>query len=394
MKITAVETIFRGDGSSPLTFVRLHTAAGVIGLGETYYTPRSVTAYVHEVIAPRILGTEFPTQGLPWDELYQASSRRGAGGVDMRALSAVDVAAWDLRGKLLGAPVYELLGGRQEPFGSLVYNTCAGGRYSSAAKVGTGTSDVKDDLWRALNEPGQLAAELLAEGYSGMKVWPFDAYAAHDAGRRIAPDDLCAGVSVLEQIRQSVGLDMDVMLEGHGMWQPAAAERILRAVRHVQILWAEDITLANNPAALRRLADRTGAPLSVSEYLLDRWQYRSVLESGAVSYLHLDPSWCGGITESQRIVSVASAFDVVCAIHDCTGPLNLLAGLHLGAANVNVGYQEVLRSFLDEVYPTMVDTEWNLAGGRLRPPATPGLGAELTEDFLTLPDLVIERSVP
>jgi L-alanine-DL-glutamate epimerase-like enolase superfamily enzyme len=187
---------------------------------------------------------------------------------------------------------------------------------------------------------------------------------------------------------------MDVMLEGHGMWQPAAAERILRAVRHVRILWAEDITLANNPGALRRLADRTGAPLSVSEYLLDRWQYRSVLESGAVSYLHLDPSWCGGITESQRIVSVASAFDVVCAIHDCTGPLNLLAGLHLGAANVNVGYQEVLRSFLGEVYPTMVDTEWRLVGGRLRPPATPGLGAELTEEFLASPDLVIERSVP
>src|SRR5690606_30388537 len=109
-------------------------------------------------------------------------------------------------------------------------------------------------------------------------------------------------------------------------------------------------------------------------------------------YLHLDPSWCGGITESQKILAVASSFGVVSSMHDCTGPINLLAGLHLAAANESVGYQEVLRSYLSDVYPTMVDTEWVRGGGRMAAPGAPGRGATLTEQYLSQPDLVRRTS--
>jgi len=394
MKISKIETVSCPTGATPaLSFVRVHTDEGVSGLGETYYTPESVAAYVHEVIAPHVLGLDPLANGSTWDNVYEQSARRGPGGTDMRALSAVDLALWDLRGKLLGVPVYVLLGGSDKPDGVRVYNTCAGSNYASATSVGTGRSQERDDLWRAINAPAELAAELRTQGFAGMKIWPFDAAAAEDQGRRIAPTALRAGIEVLEAIRAEVGDKLDLMIEGHGQWQLAAATTILRAIEPMNVRWAEDMILAHDPQTLTLLRQRTLVPLAVSEYLMGRWQYRQILQSGAVDYLHLDPSWCGGISESQRILSVASSFGVVCAMHDCTGPVNLLAGLHLAAANRIVGYQEVLRAFLNDVYPTMVDTQWTLEGGRLRAPNSPGLGAALSDEYLAREDLIVRASV-
>jgi L-alanine-DL-glutamate epimerase-like enolase superfamily enzyme len=393
MSIESVETISDPTGPSPaLTFVRVTDSSGVVGLGETYYTPRSVAAYVHEILAPTLLGRSALDDGDEfWMQSYLASARRVVGGVDLRSLSAIDLALWDLRGRMLGAPVYQLLGGRRST-GVTVYNTCAGAHYASAVTVGRGASSETDDLWRAVNRPGELAAELLAAGYTGMKLWPFDAYADVDDGRSIRPADLRAGRAVLAAIRDAVGDEMQIMLEGHGRWHAEPAVQILRAVEDLDIRWAEDIVPAHDLDVLRRIADRTSVPLAASEYLAGRWEYRRLLESGAVGYLHLDPSWCGGISEARHILALATARGVVASMHDCTGPMNLLAGLHLAAADPIVGYQEVLRSFLDEVYPSMVDLRLAPVGGRLAPPDRPGLGAELTADFLSRPGLVRETT--
>jgi L-alanine-DL-glutamate epimerase-like enolase superfamily enzyme len=268
-----------------------------------------------------------------------------------------------------------------------VYNTCGGRTYSRGNVVGTGQADEHDDLWLARNAPGELAEQLLGDGFAGMKVWPFDAAARLDDGRRIDPAALREGLAVLAGVREAVGGEIELMLEGHGQWHVSAARTLLRAAAEYDPYWAEDFVLAHDPNALRALAESTTIPLAVSEYLMGRWQYRQVLSDGSVGYLHIDPSWCGGISESQRILATASAFDVVCSMHDCTGPINLLAGMHLAAANSIVGYQEVVRSFLAEVYPTMVDTEWVRTDGRILLSDRPGLGAELTDEYLLQPDL-------
>jgi L-alanine-DL-glutamate epimerase-like enolase superfamily enzyme len=197
---------------------------------------------------------------------------------------------------------------------------------------------------------------------------------------------------VLSAIRDAVGDRIEVMLEGHGQWQVAAATRILRAAEQFDVFWAEDMTLAHDPRALGTLAAATRIPLAASEYLMGRWQFRQVLETSAIGYVHLDPSWCGGITEAQRILAIASSFGVVSCMHDCTGPMNLLAGLHLASANDTVGYQEVLRAFLTDVYPSMVDTEWVRRDGRLLPPNRPGLGADLTGQYLAQEGLLCRAS--
>jgi L-alanine-DL-glutamate epimerase-like enolase superfamily enzyme len=364
-----------------LTFVRLYTADGAEGLGETFYTPQSVSAYVHEVLAPLVLGQDVTVGGWDWEDLYGRSARRIPGGVDMRALSAVDLAVWDLRGRVLGRPVSDLLGAVPTD-GALVYNTCAGAKYASATSVSRGQAAGHDDLWMAQNDPGTLAAELVEEGFTGMKLWPFDAAARSNRGARISTGELAAGVAILSRIREAVGGDLEIMLEGHGLWQPSAAERILNAISHLDITWAEDMVLAHDPGALSRLAGRTPVPLAASEYVGGRWAYRQLLENRAIGFLHLDPSWCGGISEAQQILALSSAFGVTASMHDCTGPINLLAGVHLARANPIVGYQEVLRAFLTEVYPALVDTTWTIENGRMRPPDRPGIGAQLTPDFV------------
>jgi len=393
MRIVSLETLYSPTGPTPaLSFLRVHTDEGVVGLGETYYTPATVSAYVHEVLAPQLLGRDALSATALWDDLYAQGARRGAGGSDLRALSALDLALWDLKGKALGVPVHTLLGGATGSGGVRVYNTCAGSTYSSGVTVGRGTWDSQDDLWMARNQPGELAVQLVEQGFVGMKLWPFDPYADEDRGARISPEGLRAGVGVIEQIRAAVGDRIEVMLEGHGLWQIPAASRILNAVADLDVTWAEDMVLAHDPSALARLSRTTPVPLAASEYLMGRWEYRQVLEAQSVAYLHLDPSWCGGISESQRILALASAFGVTSSMHDCTGPMNLLAGLHLSAAHDSVGYQEVLRAFLADVYPAMVDTEWDWADSRLEPPARPGLGAELTGEFLGRSDLVRQVS--
>lgn len=382
MKITRVETLIHPDGPIPaLTFVRLLTDDGLVGLGETFYTPLSVVAYVHEVLAPLLLGADVTADGWDWDDVYGRSARRVPGGVDLRAQSAVDLAVWDLRGKALGRPVSDLLGVAQAG-GVKVYNTSAGLRYATATAVSRGLSDIGDDLWLAENDPGALAISLLSEGFVGMKLWPFDAAAMIDRGSRIDPVGLAKGVSTLTKIREAVGDSIELMVEGHGLWQVPAAARILGEIEHLDITWAEDMVLAHDPDSLAALAKRTSIALGASEYVGGRWSYRQLLQAGGVGYLHLDPSWCGGISEAQKILALASSYGVTASMHDCTGPINLLAGLHLARTNSIVGYQEVLRAFLNEVYPTVVDTEWTLIDGRLCTPDRPGLGAELTPNFI------------
>lgn len=392
MTIERIETLHDPDaGAATLTFVQIHDSSGAVGLGETYYTPRAVAAYIHEVIAPALIGTDPLHDGTFWEREYVAAARRGVGGTDLRALSAIDLAMWDLRGKLLGVPVYQVLGGAGE-VPTRVYNTCAGSTYATGSVVGRGPYADRDDLWRALNASGDLAVELMEQGFTGMKLWPFDQFADADSGRSITGADLAAGRRVLEDIRSAVGSGLEIMLEGHGKWQLAPAIQILRAIEDLDVRWAEDMVLAHDPSVLSRLQRASRVPVAASEYLMGRWEFKRLFEADGVGYVHVDPSWCGGISEARNILALASSYGVVASMHDCTGPMNLLAGLHLAAAHSIVGYQEVLRAFLNDVYPRMVDLEFEVVDGRMAPPQRPGLGAALTTDFLSSATVIREST--
>jgi L-alanine-DL-glutamate epimerase-like enolase superfamily enzyme len=395
MRITRIETVHGGPMPN-LVFVRIHTDDGLIGHGETYYTPRAVAAFVHEMAAPLLLGRDALAIEESWQLLYRTCAKFGATGLEMRAISALDVALWDILGQAAGMPVHRLLGGPAQPRVP-VYNTCGGpsygtGRisrpgYGSAAPVGR-----FDDLHLARTDAGALAADLLSEGVRAMKIWPFDEIAQRTGGRVISAAELEEGLRPVRLIREAVGDAIDVMIEGHGFWSLTAATRIAHAAEEYGPAWLEDIVLADDVEVLAELKRSTPIPLAVSEYLMTRHRYRPFLERRAVDYVMIDPTWAGGITETRKIASLADAHGRLVTMHDCTGPFTLLAGVHLAANAPNAAYQETVRAFIRVVYPELVDALPEIEDGHVLPPATPGIGAALRPDYLARADVSIQTS--
>ena len=359
--IRSIETISMDAdaevGLPGLVFVNITTDDGLVGHGESYYVPGAVEAFIHDFAARLLIGADEGDIERHWRKMYDLSARFGARGAEMRAISAIDLALWDLAGKRTGQPVYRLLGGAVRDR-IPVYNTCGGPSYGRGRLPGHGRTNgdaEMEDLKGFLERPGELAQELLEYGHRAMKIWPFDRIAQEKGGQLISAADLADGVATFEAIRDAVGDQIDIMVEGHGFWSLPASIKIARALEPYAPAWLEDFLLAHRPAALRRLREATTIPLSVSEYLMTRWEYLPVLEEEAADLIMVDPTWAGGISESHKIASMVDTFGLPVTMHDCTGPFTMFAGMHLVANAANGMYQETVRAYLHHVYPEWVD---------------------------------------
>ena len=167
----------------------------------------------------------------------------------------------------------------------------------------------------------------------------------------------------LREIRDKVGMDLDVFVDGHAHFQLPAALRIAEALREVAPLWLEDVIKMDNLDTVADFRRQSRMPISVSEMLLSRADYNSVLMRQAADYVMIDPTWVGGISETTRISHLAQTYNVPVSMHDCTGPLTLFAGLHVGAAVANCCYQETVRAQIQTVYRELIDVEVEINGG-------------------------------
>jgi L-alanine-DL-glutamate epimerase-like enolase superfamily enzyme len=389
MRLTRIETIHLAEHAT-LLFVRLHTDEGLIGHGETKYAPEALHGFIHQYAAPLLLGKNPLQIDRHWRTLYENTARCGAKGVELRALSALDVALWDLLGQAAGMPVYQLLGGASHDRVP-VYNTCAGPVYARTLDraVGIGQAGVYEDLDAFMTRADELAEDLLAEGIRGMKIWPFDPYAASTRGQRIGLDDLDRGLEPFRRIRRAVGDRMEIMLEGHGLWSLPAATRIAQAVEEFSPLWVEDLMRPESLTALAELRGRTRLPLLVSEMLMTRYEYVPALAQGVADIVMVDPAWSGGISEARKVAQLAEAHNRPVTFHDCAGPINLFAGLHLAFNAPNTIYQETVRAFIRTFYPELVTTNVEIENGYALPPAGSGLGTALLPDVLRRPDATV-----
>jgi L-alanine-DL-glutamate epimerase-like enolase superfamily enzyme len=393
MKLTRIETIHLGaDSAMPaLLLVRLHTDEGLVGEGETYYTPEATRAIIHELAAPVLLGGDPLAIEGHWRSIYEMCSRFGARGTEMRALSALDVALWDILGQAAGLPVYQVLGGASRDR-IKTYNTCAGPLYGRTTRPGSWVTDLAgtlDDLQAFQTHADELARDLLSEGIKGMKIWPFDVFAQQKGGLAIEYRDLDAGLEPVRKIRDAVGYEMDIMIEAHGYWSLPAAVKIARALEEHEPAWVEDLIRADDPTALASLCRETSIPVLASEYLMTRWDYRQVLDARAADILMIDPIWCGGITEARKIASMADTYNVPVTMHDCTGPLSLYAGLHLTINAPNALYQETVRAYLRTFYRDLVTDLPEIVDGHILAPTAPGLGTRLQPDIGARPGATV-----
>jgi L-alanine-DL-glutamate epimerase-like enolase superfamily enzyme len=385
VKIQKIETIRIAEHAN-ICWVEVHTDAGVTGLGETFFGAEAVEAYIHETAAPLLIGRD----PLEIDAISRALTGYlgfASSGVEMRGNSAIDIALWDIFGKVSNQPIAQLLGGfsRRE---IRTYNTCAGTGYMQEGGqtvanygLGGGARTQYADLEAFLNRADDLAEELLSEGITAMKIWPFDVAAEKSRGQYISAADLKAALSPFEKIRKRVGDKMDVMVEFHSMWQLTPAIQIARALAPYNTFWHEDPIRMDSLGDLKRYSEASMAPVCASETLATRWRFRDLLTADAAGIVMLDLSWCGGLTEAKAIASMAEAWHLPVAPHDCTGPVVLCASTHLSLNAPNALVQESVRAFHRTWYGDLVTQLPPISNGKITVPPGAGLGMELNPEL-------------
>lgn len=382
MKITAIESL-QWAAYPRLLVVRVHTDSGITGLGETVDKIPGTKGALHGTIAPLMLGQDALDIEGNWRFVFDNIMYHGYAGAELRALSAVEVALWDILGKHYKAPLYHLLGGRirdRIP----TYNTCIG--FSGVADYAQWSQNDGRDA-------GKLATSLLMDGIHAMKIWPFDRFSERTWGQHIAHSELEQGLGAVRAIREAVGNAMDIGIECHFRWNRVSIERIARALEPYDILFMEDILPATNVDEIGETARRINIPVIGSELLMTRWQLREWLEKHTSQIIMTDPVWNGGIAETRKIANMAEAFGVPLVLHNVAGPICHAACMHLGAHIPNLYFVESVRAFYKTYFGVLSDyTPLPNPDSTFNLPEGPGLGVNLKDDLLKRDDLTREIS--
>jgi galactonate dehydratase len=296
-----------------------------------------------------------------------------------------------------GLPIYRLLGGAfRERI--KIYNTCAGPLYARGTLVLPRPDTVRrtdhqyEDLVAFTEDAGTLAKSLLAEGIKAMKIWPFDPYAQDTNGTHISLVDLDKGLEPVKKIRDAVGNEIEIMMEGHGYWSLPAAVRIAKALEPYQPFWLEDFMKPDSPQTLAQLRRETEIPICGSELALTRYAVRDLIEHEAVDIVMTDVTWTGGIAESRKIASHAETYNLPFVAHDCKGPGTLLASIHLSVHCPNALIQESVRAYYHGFYKELTTDQPRIEDGYAYPPDKPGIGTELRPEILERSDCTIRET--
>ncbi|MDE2950728.1 MAG: mandelate racemase/muconate lactonizing enzyme family protein [Chloroflexota bacterium] len=373
MKITRVESL-QWKAYPRLMTVRVHTDGGIVGLGETVDKIPGAKAALHGTIAPLVLGQDpLDIEGL-WRFVMDNIMYHGYAGAETRALSAFELALWDIMGKHYDAPLYHLLGGKTRDE-IPTYNTCLS------------FGDIRDyQAWH--EDAGALARSLLADEVYAMKIWPFDQFSERSFGQRISAAEIEKGLTPVRQIRDTVGDRMEIGIECHFRWNRVSMERIARALEPFDILFLEDALPAVYPDEIKALSERTAIPIVGSELLMTRWQLREWLEKHVSQIVMTDVVWNGGVAETRKIASLAETFGVPLVLHNVAGAICHAACMHLAAHIPNLFYVESVRAFYKGYFPALTNLTATVRDGCLNIPQGPGLGLQLLDSALERDDLL------
>ena len=397
MKILAIETLRTAEFGN-LIWVRIHTDAGMIGLGETFYGAGAVESHIHDTLAGRLLGLNPLHIEAIHRDMLNLPMAQSSTGVEYRAASALDIALWDIFGKVCGQPVHQMLGGlcrsRQR-----IYNTCAGYGYVRSTNIKpvstwnfAEAAGPYEDLNGSMTRADAVAESLLESGISAMKIWPFDPAAMENDGMSITLDQLKAALEPFEKIRRAVGDKMEIMVEFHSLWNLPMAKKLAQALEPYNPTWFEDPIRMNSPQALAEYARSTKVWVTASETLGSRFPYKDMLDRDAMHVVMADLCWTGGLTEGRKIAAMADTYHRPFAPHDCIGPVGFAAAVHASFSQPNTLIQESVRAFYSGWYKELVTVVPIIEDGYVYPMEGPGLGVELLPAVFERPDLTVRRS--
>ncbi len=354
LKVTEVIPHVLFAGRTNLVFVEVRTDAGITGLGEASLEGKTeaVVGAINDV-AEYLVGQDPTRIEHHWQTIYRHSFWRG-GVVIGSAISGIEQALWDILGKALGVPVYDLLGGRVRDRVRLYANGPRGG---------------------SIEEIAESCVRIVEAGWGALKLVPFQAVPGV-AGRR----ELNEARRQMQLIRDAVGWDVDVLIDCHGRLSPTSAVQMAEALDEFDIFFFEEPVLPEDPRALAEVAAAITIPVATGERLFTKWGFRDVLALGAADVLQPDLAHCGGIWEGRKIAAAAEVSYVGIAPHNPYSWLLTMTSVQLDFATPNFLIQEFLIDHPPEVESLFAKRfEW-LPGGWVEPPTLPGLGVELDWD--------------
>ncbi|MBE2213481.1 MAG: galactonate dehydratase [Opitutaceae bacterium] len=354
MKISAIKTFICHAYRTNWVFVKVLTDEGLHGVGEATleYREQTVAQAVRE-LERTLVGRDPGNIEAIWHQTYRDAYWRG-GPVLMSALSGVEMALWDIKGKALGVPVYQLLGGKVRD----AIPCYANGWFSPA---------------RTPEEFAEKARQAVAAGFRGLKWDPFgSAYLEIDK----AP--LRDALRCIEAVVTAVGPEVNVLIEGHGRFNVPTAIRVARALEDYDIHWFEEPVPPDNLEALVDVKQRSRVPIAAGERLYSRWDYQRFFALRCADYAQPDVSHVGGIMEVKKIAAQAEANHLAICPHNPSGPVANAASLQLAACVPNFTVLETMSA--DVSHRRLICTERVVfEGGKLRIPDAPGLGIDLDE---------------
>jgi galactonate dehydratase len=350
VKITSIEPLVVDVGSRNWLFVIVETDEGLTGVGEGSLPghPLAVAAAVEEY-REYVVGEDPARIQHLWQVMYRQPFFRG-GAVPFSAMSAIEQALWDIKGKVSGLPVYELLGGRCHDRVKLYAN-------------GPGGATV--------DEVAESARSLVDRGLTAMKTGieePVLGVQGDGFFRRAAAH--------AETLRDAVGHDVEIAWDAHGRLSPAMSIKLARALEPYDIWFLEEPAPPENPKALAQVARATTIPVATGERLFTKWAFREVLELGAAAVLQPDLSHCGGVLEARAIAAMGEVYYCGFAPHNPLGPINTVASAHVAMASPNFVALEIC-TYAEDWTRKLLAEPLEFADGFLELSDEPGWGVEL-----------------
>ena len=376
MRIVDAKVIITCPGRNFVT-LKIVTDQGVYGIGDATLNGReqAVVAYLQEHVVPLLIGRDPRRIEDTWQLLYRGAYWR-RGPVTMRAIAAVDVALWDIKAKMAGLPLYDLLGGKSRE-GVLVYGHANGGDIAETLDeveryVGLGYKAIRAQSGIPGVEKaygvgrGDMYYEPADATLPTETVWSTTKYLNHTP-------------KLFDALRDRVGFDVDLLHDAHHRLTPMEAARLGRSLEPYNLFWLEDVTPAENQEAFRLIRQHTTTPLAVGEIFNTIWDCKDLLQEQLVDFIRATIVGAGGVTHLRRIADFASVWQIRTGCHGATdlSPVTMGAALHFDTWVPNFGIQEYMRHSpeTDAVFPHA----YHFENGLLFPGDTPGHGVEIDE---------------
>jgi galactonate dehydratase len=375
MKITSLNPwLVKVDGTfwGEYFFVEVQTDEGITGWGEitttTLIANRAVAGIIDQL--NDLLVGEDPTQiERIWNKVFRSFTYMGSRGATTHVVSGIDIALWDIRGKQLGLPVYELLGGKVRE-DVLLY------------------THPDQSKWETDEGIEQEVQKIVESGHTSMKFDPFPHTGEQQAqnagylsgtldkaGERLAAD-------ITAKVRDYAGDDMEILIDAHGRFNVPTAIRLCNSLEDAAgINWFEEPVPVESYHALSQVREKVNVPISVGERLHTRWEFVPIFENELADFVMPDVTWTGGITELKKISTQAESYYIPVSPHDASGPINVLAGAHVMLTVPNFYRVETSNADLS-TYNQFIETPLDNSGGSLRVPNKPGLGIEMNMDYM------------